>query len=129
MYTLAFTTSHEIAHQIGYAAENEANFIGYLASTKHTDTYFKLAGHVTALKYLLSELHKRDPELYKEALKNINSGILKNFQESNTFWTTYENPFEPIFKKSYNVYLKANKQKNGIETYSYMVDLLLHYQR
>lgn len=127
IYTLAFTTSHEMAHQIGYAAENEANFIGYLASTSHTDTYFKLAGHVTALKYLLNELHKRDENLYKIALKKINRGILLNMRESNKFWSEYENPLEPLFKKSYNVYLKANRQKSGIKSYSYMVDLLLHY--
>lgn len=127
LYTYAFTTSHEIAHQIGYAAENEANFIGYLASTSHPDVYFKLAGHITALKYLLSELNRRNDDLYKNAIKKINYGILLNMQESNNFWNSYQNPFEPLFKKSYNVYLKANNQKNGIKSYSYMVDLLLQH--
>ncbi|MEI6866347.1 DUF3810 domain-containing protein [Flavicella sp.] len=127
MYTLAFTTSHEIAHQIGYAAENEANFIGYLASTSHEDAYFKLAGHITALKYLLNELNKRDEGLYKTAVKSLNYGVVLNLRESNEFWSQYENPFEPLFKKTYNIYLKANRQKSGIKSYSYMVDLLLHY--
>jgi hypothetical protein len=128
MYTLAFTTSHEMAHQIGYAAENEANFIGYLASTYHTDTYFKLAGHITALKYLLSELHRRDQDLYKNIIIKVNPGILLNLQESSEFWSEYENPLEPFFKKSYSVYLKINRQKSGIKSYSYMVDLLIHYK-
>ena len=29
-YQLPTTASHEVAHQLGYAAENEANFIGIL---------------------------------------------------------------------------------------------------
>ena len=40
------TGSHELAHQIGYAAENEANFIGYLACLNHPDPYFKYSGAI-----------------------------------------------------------------------------------
>ena len=127
LYTYPFTISHEIAHQLGYAAENEANFIGYLACVSHKNSYFQLAGHVTALKYLLSELRKRDNTLYQKAIAIIHKGILTNFRESYDFWQSFENPWEPLFKKSYNVYLKANKQKSGIKSYSYMVDLLIHF--
>tara|TARA_B100000809_G_scaffold249300_1_gene280419 strand:- start:18243 stop:19301 length:1059 start_codon:yes stop_codon:yes gene_type:complete len=127
IYTFAFTASHEVAHQIGYAAENEANFIGYLATTSHTDPYFQLAGHITALKYILNELYKRDADLYKTTLSKLNKGIFKNLKASSIFWNKYENPFEPIFKKGYSTYLKVNKQKDGIKSYSYMVDLLIHY--
>ena len=126
-FSLLFTASHEVAHQLGYAAENEANFIGYLASTSHPDPYFKLSGKMVAARYLLAELHKRDVNEYQKISKTINYGILKKFKESREFWNQYENPFEPYFKKSYNVYLKANKQKSGIKSYNYMVDLLLHY--
>jgi hypothetical protein len=34
---------------------------------------------------------------------------------------------EPWFKKIYGSFLKANKQKGGIQTYGYMVRLLLNY--
>jgi hypothetical protein len=34
MYTFPLTTAHEMAHQIGFASENECNFIGVLASVK-----------------------------------------------------------------------------------------------
>lgn len=127
MYTYAFTVSHEAAHQIGYAAENEANFIGYLATTSHDDTYFQLAGHITAFKYLINELYKRDRNLYQSAFNKLNTGILKNLKESTEFWDAYENKLEPLFKKGYGTYLKANKQKKGIKSYNYMVDLLIHY--
>lgn len=126
--TYAFTICHEMAHQIGYAAENEANFIGYLASTHHPDPYFKFAGYLTALKYLLSELYKRDPDEFQSAKSKLNPGILKNLKASKDFWKSYENPLEPLFKKSYNTYLKANKQKGGIQSYNYMVNLLLNYE-
>ena len=126
--TYAFTICHEMAHQLGYAAENEANFIGYLASTAHSDPYFKFAGYLTALKYLLSELHKRDPIAYAKTKSKLHKGILKNLEASHAFWQSYENPLEPLFKSSYNNYLKANNQKEGIQSYNYMVNLLLNYE-
>jgi hypothetical protein len=30
-------------------------------------------------------------------------------------------------KKGYNAYLKANKQEKGIASYSYVVNLFIHY--
>jgi hypothetical protein len=128
LYSYAFTTCHEIAHQLGYAAENEANFIGYLAAVNNKNIYFQYAGKISALKYILSELYKRDPSTYNAYLKTINKGIILNIQESREFWNSYENPLEPLFKKSYNTYLKVNKQKKGIKSYNYMVNLLLNYE-
>ena len=125
--TYPFTTCHEMAHQLGYAAENEANFIGYLACINHPDLYFKYTGELTALKYLLSEIHKIAPDEYQTYLNKLNKGIYENLIETSVFWEQYENPWEPYFKKSYNTYLKVNKQKGGIKSYSYMVNLLLNY--
>ena len=35
-----YITCHEIAHQLGYAKENEANFVGYLAAASSKDASF-----------------------------------------------------------------------------------------
>ena len=34
---LPVTIAHEMAHQLGYAAENEANFIGFINTFKNAD--------------------------------------------------------------------------------------------
>ena len=49
------------------------------------------------------------------------------FSASYQFWQAYKNPFEPLVKKGYNAYLKANKQDKGIASYSYVVDLFITY--
>jgi len=77
--------------------------------------------------YSISELRKRNPEFYSVVYKRINKGILKDFRASNEFWRAYKNPFEPLIKKGYNAYLKSNNQQEGIESYNYVVDLLIHY--
>ena len=121
------TICHEMAHQIGYAAENEANFIGFLAANYNEDDYFKYASYRMAFSYCISELRKRDRKLSKEIWQSVHVGVAKDFNASYQFWQAYKNPFEPIIKKGYNAYLKANKQEQGIASYNYVVDLLITY--
>lgn len=123
------TGSHEVAHQLGYAAENEANFIGSMAAMHHPDIYFNYSGYAFALRHCLGELYKRDNILYKELLEDVNKGILYNYQEVRTFWDGYQNPTEPLFKSTYNTFLKSNNQAGGMESYSYVVALLVNYHK
>ena len=121
------TVCHEMAHQIGFAAENEANFIGFLAANYNMDLYFKYASYRMAFAYCISELKKRNPKIAKRLWKNVHVGIGKDFSASYRSWKTYKNPFEPLVKKGYNTYLKANKQEYGTDSYNHVVSLLITY--
>lgn len=126
-YKFPTTSCHEIAHQLGYAAENEANFMGCLAAIQNGDIYFEYSGYAFALRHCINELGKRDPKLAKTLLKTINKGVLKNYKEVRDFWDRYQNPTEPLFKSTYNAYLEANAQEGGMESYSYVVALIVNY--
>ena len=121
------TTCHEIAHQIGWAAENDANFVGFLASITNDDLYFKYSGYRMAYNYCIRQMYKRDEELGKELAKTVNKGVYKDYKASYVHWQQFKNPIEPYLKKGYNSYLKANNQSKGIQSYSYVVDLLIAY--
>jgi hypothetical protein len=121
------TICHEMAHQIGFAAENEANFVGFIAANYNDDVFFKYASYRMAFGYCISELKKRDRKLTKELWKTLHIGVGKDFNASYQFWRNYKNPFEPLVKKGYNAYLKANKQDKGIASYSDVVNLFIHY--
>ena len=123
------TSCHEQAHQIGYAAENEANFIGFLASAANDDPYFKYSAFMFALKHCLYELARRDPELFEEKRDAVNIGVLKNYEQERLFWMSYQNPLEPVFKETFNTFLKANSQADGIKSYSYVVALLVNFYK
>jgi Protein of unknown function (DUF3810) len=116
-----------MAHQMGFASESECNFIGFLASIKNDDLYFKYSGYSFALHYCLYNWEIRNPRVAKQLLKTINPGILKNYQESQNFWKQYETPIETGFKIFYDNYLKLNQQKDGLESYSKFVDLMVNY--
>jgi Protein of unknown function (DUF3810) len=129
MYNFPTTSCHEMAHQMGYASESECNFIGFLASIKNDDFYFKYSGYCTALRYCLANWEVRNPKVLKELLKTINPAILKNFQESKNFWILYETPIETGFKIFYNNFLKLNQQEDGLESYNKFVNLMVGYYK
>lgn len=126
-YNFPTTVCHEMAHQIGYASESEANFIGYLASINNKDIYFQYSGYSYALKYCLGNIEKFEEGKSKELRPLIHAGILKNFQESKDFWDGYQTPIDTFFHYFYDNFLKINQQKDGLESYSKFVGLMIGY--
>ena len=122
-------TGHEIGHQLGYSAENETNFIGYLVTVNNPDDYFKYAAYAYALGYCLNDVRRGDKVVFDEVLNELNGGVKLNFQEMSNFWNSYENPMEPVFKAMFNSFLKANNQTQGIQSYNAVVSLLVGYHR
>ena len=129
LYQYPATACHEQAHQLGYAAENETSFIGYLATMNNPDIYFRYSGYVSALRQCLNEVYRRDKVSYEILKVKINKGILLNYQESYEFSKAYENPLEPVFELFYGNFLKVNNQDKGMESYSYVVALLVNYYK
>ncbi len=128
-YKAPTTSCHEEAHQLGFAKENEANFIAALTTMNYSDPYFNYSGTTFALKFCINDLYLRNEEKAICLIEKLRPGIRKNYHEVNEFWESYENPLEPIFKSTYDSYLKANNQPDGIETYSYVVALLVNYYK
>mgnify|MGYP003636119385 FL=1 len=118
---------HEVGHQLGYSAENETNFIGYLVTASNSDIYFKYSAYSYALAYCLSDIKKRDEPTFERLFNTINGGVKKNYMEISNFWSAYENPSEPVFKAIFDTFLKANNQSKGIESYNAVVSLLINY--
>ncbi len=125
-YHFPFVSCHEIGHQIGYAAENETNFIGYLAAKHNNDIYFKYAAVTFAVRNCLNELYRRDAETCKQLSNSLHLGVRNNFKESRFFWNSYQNPIEPIFKFGFDLFLKSQNQTKGIQSYSYVVALIVN---
>ncbi len=126
-YRFPVVSCHEQAHQIGYARENEANFLAALATINNEDPYIQYTGYIFVLRYCINEIARRDIDTYRSLLETIHPGILKSYKEMRDFWKSYENPFEVLSKAFWNQFLKANNQSKGIMSYSYMVALVVNY--
>jgi len=126
-YKFPVVSCHEEAHQLGYAAENEANFIAALATIKSDDTFIQYSGYIFTLRYCVNEIARRDMDTYNEIVSTINPGILKSYREMRDFWASYKNPLENLSKIFWDNFLKANNQPKGLQSYSYMVALIVNY--
>ena len=129
MYSFPMTTNHEMAHQMGYASESECNFIGFMSSIKNDNLYFQYSGYCMALRYCLANWQVRNEAILKQLLKTVHPGILKNYQESEDFWTQYQTPIETGFHIFYDRFLKINQQKEGMDSYSKFVNLMVNYYK
>jgi|SRR5690554_3752397 len=119
------TISHEMAHQRGFAREDEANFIAYLTCTMHPDADFQYSGTVLALTHTMSALHRHSVDAYREVQQQFSPGLSRDLQDWNAYWTRFEGPMERAFTNINDTYLKANRQQDGVHSYGRMVDLLL----
>jgi len=126
-FALPFIASHEVAHQLGFAPEDEANFLGFISSTHNPDPYFRYSGYSAALYYVLIELKKYAPEDYKKLIKGIHKGVLKNYKEEYRFYAKHKTHYDT--SKIYDSYLKLNKQSSGIKSYNEMLRLLVSYYK
>ena len=125
-----FVTAHEIAHQLGYAKENEANFVAFLACKNYDESLvFKYSLYFDMYNYAINEVSKRDTSLARTYLNRLHPQVKKDIDELRTFYKAYKNPIEPIISWSYGHFLKANNQPGGKQTYNEVVAWLIAYYK
>ena len=129
MYSFPNVICHEMAHQIGYASESECNFIGFLACIKNDDLHFRYAAYSSALRYCMANIEMIDLKYFLYLKAKIHPGVIENYKESERFWRKYDTFIDKGFHAFYDQYLKANQQKDGLDSYSKFVNLLINYYK
>jgi Protein of unknown function (DUF3810) len=124
-----FVTMHEIAHQLGYAKENEANFVGFLACRYSGSPVMNYSMYFDMYNYAIREVNRRDSMLARSFQQKLHPQVLKDFREYRDFFLKYNNPVEPVIMWAYGHYLKANNQPGGKQTYNEVVAWLIAYYK
>lgn len=125
---IPFTLAHESSHQLGYAREQEANFIGYLIGINSDNIDLKYSTEYFVLKSLLNSLVESNPEFVKQILNNYSVEMKRDRQFEHEFIAKHSGFLDAFFGITNNLFLKSNQQDGSI-TYSYFVDLLIRYER
>ena len=119
------TACHEIAHQMGFALEDEANFIGFLACIHSDNDFFKYSAYQLAVGEFMHTLYLRDSVANKVLKPTISAAVHRDFKYERDYWIYYENKAGLLTSIFYNGFLKANNQPKGLETYNDMVLLTM----
>jgi hypothetical protein len=124
-----FISCHEIAHQLGYAKENEANFVGYLAAAAATDTAFHYSVYLDLFLYTQRNLYGVDSIAAKSFSKKILPLVKDDLIEWKKFNQQHQSPLEPVFTWMYGKYLKNNEQPSGVLSYDEVTGFLIAYYK
>ena len=127
-YIVAFSAAHEMAHQRGIAKEDEANFVAFLACLESDDPYLNYCACMNMLDFIGSAMYQAAPELYETLLNESGGSILGEMHAYYTFFEPYRESMPAQVADSVNdVYLKAQGQTEGVESYGMVVDLTIAY--
>ena len=129
--TQPYTICHEIAHQIGYASEMEANFIAFMVATQSNDDLFKYSMLLQLFTY--SQQAQLDMIAQKGNYKKweyvvernralLSPQVIADRKVIKAFFMSRQGQRIPGSEKLYDQFLQLNKQAKGIESYN---DVLL----
>ncbi|MFY0254228.1 DUF3810 domain-containing protein [Chitinophaga sp. 30R24] len=124
-----FVTCHEIAHQLGYAPEEDANFVGYLAATSIPDNRFRYAANFDMFMYSVRQLSRRDTTLAHYIWSRAVPGVKADYKAIIDFYEPYTGKADEYSAMLYDRYLKANNQHKGINSYSEVIGWLMAYYK
>lgn len=125
---IPFTSAHESSHQLGFAREQEANFIGYLIGIHSNNADLQYSTEYFTLKSLLRFIAPDDPEFVKSILNKYSSGMKRDRLYERVFVVRHQGWLDDFFGFTNNLFLKSNQQEGSV-TYSYFIDLLLNYEK
>ena len=128
-YELPFTVCHELSHLKGFMREEEANFIAWLACLESDVAEFRYSAAVIAFVYAGNDLYRYDKETYRSLLGSLSEAVLSDLQRASAYWSRFDGPVAEAHTQVNDVYLKANSQTDGVESYDQIVELILAYRR
>lgn len=128
-----FHACHEVAHQRGFAREDEANYIAYRACGLSSDPDVAYAGTLGALFHAWSALYGSDPARAATLRARCSEAVLRDWEAIEEFWrpkTKTVRLTRLAGERTNQVYLRAQGESEGTRSYGRMVDLLIaEYRR
>lgn len=124
-----FVLTHEMAHQLGYAKESEANFVAFLTCRLHPSVNFKYSVYFDMYHYSISRLWYTDSVKANVYDSTLHPQVKRDEAVYRSFYKKYRNPIEPYISAAYGYFLKANNQPKGRESYGEVVNWLIAYYK
>ena len=124
-----FAACHEVAHQRGFAREDEANFIAWQVCLRSGDPRLRFSAALSALTHVVNTLGRVDPVAAKVALAGLDEGVLEQRRASHAYWAARQGALSDVSRHANDAYLRSQGQSAGVQSYGRMLDLLLAERR
>jgi len=123
--SIPFTMAHELAHSLGVAPENEANFAAFLACRASGHIEFRYSGALAAFVHCYNALAGVDRDAAYELWYALDGSVIADLTYRSEYWKRYEGKIEKTATAVNNFYLQANDQSDGVKSYGMVADLLI----
>lgn len=144
VFLMPATVAHELAHQRGVNAEDEANFVGIAACVTSGNTVYEYAGWLMGLMYLSGALSSADVGEWIDVSISLSDEVNIDWQDNYDFWesqktvntgvefldnilTAATETVSDTVDTVYDSYLRSQNQELGLRSYGACVDLLVEY--
>ncbi|HRN92707.1 MAG TPA: DUF3810 domain-containing protein [Ferruginibacter sp.] len=124
-----FIACHEMAHQIGYAREDEANFAAFLAVHHSSDMLFRYSGYLDLFLYANRNLFEVNEDSALMFRKRLIPAVQADLMEWKRFAEAHRNPVAPWISWLYGKYLEQNQQPSGMRSYDQVTAYLISYYK
>jgi hypothetical protein len=125
--TQPYTIAHEMAHQLGYASETEANFIAFVVASEANDSYLKYSMLLQMFSYaqdaqLLLLAGNKGFDAWKTQIEKnrslLSPAVLKDRAEIKAFFAARADKQIQASTQLYDQFLKWNQQAAGLASYA-----------
>jgi len=151
IFSMPALVAHEHSHRLGIFAEDEASFVGILASVSSDNLLFEYSGYMEGLNFLLNALMFANDnplggpsEEWFDIVGGLSDNVIRDRQERFLFWatrtmsntgvgfldrflTTVAETTNDAVNTVYDSFLRSQNQELGIKSYGACVDLLVEY--
>ena len=127
MCMFASTAAHELAHQRGVATEQEANFVGIMASMDSGDADYCYSASLLAYIHLGNALYSADYELWEKVSGSLEDYVWDDLRDNNLYWDQFEGKAAEVSETVYTGFLQSYGQTLGMKSYGACIDLLTAY--
>ena len=124
-FDIPASMAHELAHISGFMREDEANFIGYLVCKASDNKFVNYSGVMSAFIYSSNALYSRDRELHQQIMSICSDKVRTDLILDSEYYNAHKSQVGEVYNTANDTYLKINDQKDGVDSYGRMVDLLL----
>jgi hypothetical protein len=127
--TLPVTLAHETAHRRGFASEDEANFIGFLAAWHAPDALARYAAALFAHRQTLSALAAVDPDGAHVLAEGRSPGVQRDLDDRAAYWRQFRGRARTAGRRVNDAYLRTNRVEGGVRSYGRSVALIVEWSR
>ncbi len=125
----SFIVHHEIAHQLGYGKENEANFVAFLTGKQSKSNEVLYSIYFEMYLYAFSDLSKKDSSSALSLKQKWHPQVQQDYGEFIDYLKRSKNFIEPFVSRFYDQFLKWNRQPKGKLTYNEVIVWLIAYMK